>query len=179
MKIGEGVEWGLHCCALLAGLPPGEALTASRLAEFHGVRGAYLAKHLQALARAGIIRSASGRVGGYRLARPAREISLLEVVEAVEGGEPVFRCLEIRRQGAAARLPASAFPSRCGIALAMERAEAAWREALSRQTVQDLVDAFLRRTDPRVQGCAGDWLLKTLSPRSPGHAPGTRKENRP
>ncbi len=58
---------------------------------------AYLAKHLQAMAHAGLVESTPGRNGGYRLARPAAEISLLEVIDAVEGGEPAFRCTEIRR----------------------------------------------------------------------------------
>ena len=55
---------------------------------------AYLAKHLQALAQAGIVESVAGRKGGYRLRRPAGEITLLEVVDAVEGtgpGLPVHR----------------------------------------------------------------------------------------
>jgi DNA-binding IscR family transcriptional regulator len=63
MKLGDGVEWGLHCCALLAALPPDDALPATKLAEYHGVPGAYLAKHLQALARAGIVESKPRRRG--------------------------------------------------------------------------------------------------------------------
>jgi Rrf2 family protein len=45
----------------------------------------YLLKALKALARAGVLHSAGGPGGGYRLARPAKRITLLEVVEAVEG----------------------------------------------------------------------------------------------
>ena len=71
MRLSDGVEWALHCCTLLALLPPDRPLPASRLAEFHEVPPAYLAKHLQALSRAGIIESMPGRHGGYRLARPA------------------------------------------------------------------------------------------------------------
>ena len=44
---------------------------ATRLAEYHGVPAPYLAKHLQALSRAGIVESSPGPRGGYRLARPA------------------------------------------------------------------------------------------------------------
>ena len=45
-----------------------------RIAEFHGVGAPYLSKHLQTLARAGILESVAGARGGYRLARPAAEI---------------------------------------------------------------------------------------------------------
>ena len=75
MKLSDGVEWGVHVCSLLAVLPPDSALPAARLAEYHGVPSAYLAKHLQALARAGVLETVKGPRGGYRLARPATEIT--------------------------------------------------------------------------------------------------------
>ncbi|MCB1018098.1 MAG: Rrf2 family transcriptional regulator, partial [Acidimicrobiales bacterium] len=55
MRLGEGVEWAIHCCTLLAVLPDGAALPAARLAEYHEVAPAYLAKHLQALRKAGLV----------------------------------------------------------------------------------------------------------------------------
>ncbi len=71
MRLSDGVEWGVHACTLLAVLPPDRALPAAKLAEYHGVPAAYLAKHLQALARAGVLETVKGPRGGYRLARPA------------------------------------------------------------------------------------------------------------
>src|SRR5688572_29989943 len=105
MRMSEGIEWAIHCCAVLAVVPPDVALPAGRLAEFHGVPPAYLAKHLQALASAGILESVAGRRGGYRLGRPASAIRLLDVVDAVEGGDPAFTCTEIRQRGPAALDP--------------------------------------------------------------------------
>src|SRR5688500_19269663 len=139
MRITEGVEWALHCCTLLAVVPDGTALPAARLAEVHGVPGAYLAKHLQALAAAGILESVPGRKGGYRLARRPAAISLLEVVDAVEGGETAFRCTEIRQRGPAALSSPSAYRKPCGIARAMWAAEEAWRAELERRTVADML----------------------------------------
>src|SRR4051794_7572213 len=80
VKLSDGVEWGLHCCVVLAVLRPDAALPAARLAEYHGVPPAYLAKHLQALSRAGIVDSVPGPRGGYRLSRPPKDITVLEVV---------------------------------------------------------------------------------------------------
>jgi Rrf2 family protein len=137
-------------------------MPASRLAEFHGVPGAYLAKHLQALARAGIITSIQGPRGGYRLARPAAEITLLEVVEAVEGDEPSFRCTEIRRRGPT-RMPASAYPKPCGIARAMWRADEAWRDALRQQTVADLLSGLAVDVPPKAALKAANWMQEVLT----------------
>src|SRR5215472_5635565 len=105
MKLSEGVEWGLHCVSVLAGLPPGATLPTKALAEYHGLSETYLAKHLQALTNARIIESLPGPKGGYRLQRPPEEITVLEVVEAIDGREPLFRCTEIRQQGPFALLP--------------------------------------------------------------------------
>src|SRR5579885_3663539 len=129
MKLSEGVEWGLHCVTALAGLPAGATLPTKVLAEYHGLSETYLAKHLQALTNARIIESVPGPRGGYRLMRPPEEITLLEVVEAIDGREPVFRCTEIRQQGPLARGP-EAYRTPCGIHVAMARAEKAWRDAL-------------------------------------------------
>ena len=73
---------------------------------------AYLAKALQAMTAAGITESRSGPLGGYRLARPPAEVTLLEVVLAVDGADTAFQCSEIRQRGPAAsdvarRLPAA------------------------------------------------------------------------
>ena len=126
MKLSDGVEWGVHVTTLLAVLPPERALPAAKLAEYHGVPAAYLAKHLQALSRGGILESVQGPRGGYRLARPASAITVLDVVEAIDGAEPAFRCTEIRRRGPTAQ-PASAYRLACGIHRAMDEADAAWR----------------------------------------------------
>jgi Rrf2 family protein len=162
VRLSEGVEWGLHCATLLALLPPGVAMPASKLAEYHGVPEPYLAKHLQGLSRAGVVESVSGPRGGYRLARPADEITVLDVVEAVDGGEPAFRCTEIRRRGPTA-LPDSAYTRRCGIHAVMLRADEAWRGELRQQTVGDIVRSLARTASPAAAEKGVAWLASTLA----------------
>jgi Rrf2 family protein len=157
MRLGEGVEWALHCCVFLAVLPDGQALPASRLAEFHGVPGPYLAKHLQALSQAGIVESVPGRRGGYRLGRPAAEITLVEVVDAVEGATGSFRCTEIRRRGPSASA-ADEYRRPCSIAVAMRRADEAWRAELVRQTLATLLGEVAVSISPVVAGKAATWM---------------------
>jgi Rrf2 family protein len=162
MRLGDGVEWALHSCTMLAVLPPGTALPAARLAEFHGLPAAYLAKHLQALAQAGVLASVPGRKGGYRLAKPAADITLLDVVAAVEGSAPAFRCSEIRRRGPAAG-PAEHYRAVCTIAQAMYQAEAAWRDELRRTTLADIVAGLGAAVTPDAAAKTVAWLQEVLA----------------
>jgi Rrf2 family protein len=66
--------------------------TALEIAGAARVRAGYLAKVLQLLARAGLVTSQRGLGGGFALARPAREISVLDVVQAVEPLHRIARC---------------------------------------------------------------------------------------
>jgi len=99
MRMNQGIEWAAHACAVLAPLPPGRGLSLAALADFHGVPQAYMAKQMQLLSKAGIVRTTRGRTGGYALARPASEVTLWDVTRALNGTQPLFRCTEIRQQG--------------------------------------------------------------------------------
>lgn len=137
MELPRPTEWVLHCCWLLALLPPGNALAGARLAEFHGVPEEYLVKQLKLLVRAGVLAASTGPRGGYRLGRDPGSISIGEVVGALDGERPLFRCEEIRRRGPCA---ASANECRraCGIAAVMDRAEQAWRAELDATMLSSL-----------------------------------------
>ena len=132
-------------------------MPTARLAEYNGVPGAYLAKHLQALSRAGLLESVQGPKGGYRLARPPGEISMLEVVEAIDGTEPAFRCMEIRRRGPAAR-PAREYLLPCAIHAVMNDADAAWRDELRRVSVADLMERVVSGAPPKSLELAARWM---------------------
>ncbi len=164
MRLGEGVEWATHCLVVLALLPEGEALSARRLAEYHDVPGPYLAKSLQALATAGLVTSRAGRRGGYRLARPASAVSLLDVITALEGSQPAFRCTEIRRRGPAA-VARGAYGPVCAIARAMWRAEESWRRELAATSIGDLAQTVLSEAPPRAVEKGGAWLGRVLEVR--------------
>ncbi|MFJ3724410.1 RrF2 family transcriptional regulator [Streptomyces sp. NPDC090045] len=163
--MSEGVEWALHSCVNLAWSGPDRAVSAARLAAWHDLPVAYLNKQLQALARAGIVTSAPGPRGGFKLARPLAAISLMDVVAAVEGPEEAFRCAEIRRQGPGAGEPAAdAIPQTpsggtpsCAIAHAMTRAELAWRRALAAQNLDEIRQQAERQA-PEAPARLRAWL---------------------
>ncbi|TNE38897.1 MAG: Rrf2 family transcriptional regulator [Alphaproteobacteria bacterium] len=145
MKLSEGIEQAIHSVAMLSGLSQKGVLSAAALAEFHGVSTSYLLKHLQALSRAGIVKTVPGPKGGYSLGREPKDISLLDIVLAIEGKEPAFRCQEIRQRGPNP-LPERYFVRPCGINAAMLRAEQAYRTELRRISIAD-IHADLVRTD--------------------------------
>ncbi|MEV6169249.1 Rrf2 family transcriptional regulator [Streptomyces sp. NPDC051954] len=150
-----GVEWALHCCVVLTSVE--EPVPATRLAELHDVSASYLAKQLQALSRAGLVRSVQGKAGGYVLTREPASITVLDVVEAVDGTERAFTCTEIRRRGPFAT-PAEACTVPCPIARAMTAADAAWREALRAVSIADLVQDVASDSGPDAIARIGTWL---------------------
>jgi Rrf2 family protein len=137
MKIAEGVEWAAHACAVLAALPAGQGLNAAAMASFHELPPAYMAKHLQALSKAGIVSAVRGAGGGYALARPASEITLWDIQAAISGSRPSFQCQDIRRKGPCAGYSPNGAP--CAIACAFAAAERAYRDQLSSVALSELV----------------------------------------
>ncbi|MFC6083552.1 RrF2 family transcriptional regulator [Sphaerisporangium aureirubrum] len=155
MRLSGGVEWALHCCVVLTSVV--EPVPAARLAELHDVSPTYLAKQLQALARAGLVHSVQGKSGGYVLTRSPSSITLLDVVDAIDGPAPSFICTEIRRRGPLAT-PAEACTEPCPIARAMSTAESARRDALRAVTIADLaVQVDISSGEGTLDG-VGTWL---------------------
>ncbi len=91
LKFSDAASLGLHAAALLARKNAGVA-SARQMAEALDASQAHLSKVLQRLTRAGIIESMRGPGGGYELARPAKEISLKQVYEAIEGPLDASSC---------------------------------------------------------------------------------------
>ncbi|WP_298355530.1 Rrf2 family transcriptional regulator [uncultured Litoreibacter sp.] len=146
MKLSDGVEQSIHSIAMLASLEEHQVLSAAALAEFHGVSQSYLLKHLQALSRSGILGTVPGPKGGYHLEQSPDEISLFDVVLAVEGPEPAFRCKEIRRNGPN---PASEsyFIAPCQISADMLRAERSYHDELRKVKIAHLLAKVQRDDD--------------------------------
>ncbi|KAB8186154.1 MULTISPECIES: RrF2 family transcriptional regulator [Microbispora] len=138
MKLPASTEWVLHCAATLAQLEPGATASAAQLAEFYDVPAPYLAKQLQALVRAGVLAAMTGPRGGFRLARAASDITMLQIVEAVDGASSPYECREIRQQGRGA-LPPEDCRRICVIAEKMAEAHRAWRSSLTGVTLADIL----------------------------------------
>ena len=162
MKHSEGLEWAVHSCSLLAAMPPDTPLPAKLLAEFFDLPEPYLAKQMQKLSQAGIVETKRGPRGGYALAHPPAKITLLQLVEAIDGNERHFRCTEIRRCGPTG-VNDKHYTRPCGIARSMWRAEAAWRDELSKVTLADINKMGLAETPPEQAMKALAWFQDRLA----------------
>lgn len=89
MKLTNHEEYGLRCLLRLAEQGPGGSLTIPEISRGEGISEAYAGKLLRMLRRAGFVKAARGKIGGYTLARPAGEIVIGEVMDALGG--PIFR----------------------------------------------------------------------------------------
>jgi Rrf2 family protein len=85
MRLSGAVLYAVQVLVDLAGEAQGQLCPSHVLAHELGVSEKFLLKLLHPLARAGMLQSVRGPHGGFRLAKPARDITLLEVVEAVAG----------------------------------------------------------------------------------------------
>lgn len=157
MKIGRGVEWAAHTCALLGVLPKGAALPGDALAEFLGVPAPYVAKQLQALSRAGLVSAKRGVAGGYRLAREPEALSLWDITAAVEGRAPIFRCSEVRQGGPCGASRAECRQP-CTIAAAFQDAEAGYRDALAAVPLTDIIAGITQSASPARRKRIQKWI---------------------
>ena len=147
MQLGKGVEWTTHICTVLALLPAGKGLSVDALADFFEVPSAYLAKQMQLLRRAGIAQSVRGKRGGYRLAKPVDAITLLDIVRAIEGPMPAFRCTEIRQNGPCGLKPKDC-KRPCEVSSAFSKAEDAYAQALQSQTIASVMQEAAANSSP-------------------------------
>jgi Rrf2 family protein len=85
MKLSRASTYALHAVVHMAAQNEDRPLASQRIAEVEGIPERFLLKVLKPLVSAQVLRSLKGPNGGYRLARPAAKITLLEVIEAVDG----------------------------------------------------------------------------------------------
>jgi len=129
MQLSRKADYALRAMTLLAGLPPGRALSAQELAVAGGVPAKFLEQILLVLKRAGLLKSKRGVGGGYQLDRASRLISLAEVIEAAEGS--LIRLVADEED--------PGFPGAAGLRHHLVRAAALANEALATTTLEDLL----------------------------------------
>lgn len=94
MQITRAGEYGVLGLLALARRPVGEVAMVDVVATEEQVPVSFLGKIFQSLARAGIVKSVRGSGGGFALARVPAEITILQVIEAIEGPIALQRCLD-------------------------------------------------------------------------------------
>lgn len=126
MQITRQADYAVRAVLHLAKLKNGERAATSSVAQEQHIPASFLAKIISQLSIAGLLHTSRGARGGVTLARDPRDISLLEVVEAIDGPIQLHVCVA---QGGVC-----AFEAHCPI-------RSVWCE------LQDELVAHLRRTD--------------------------------
>lgn len=93
MIFTNATEYAIRGLAELAGRSTGGNMLLDQLVTGTDLPRDFMAKIFQKLVRGGILVSAKGRGGGFAVARPAHQISLMQVVEAMEGPQLLDRCV--------------------------------------------------------------------------------------
>jgi Rrf2 family protein len=85
MKLTRATSYALHAVVHMAAQKKNEPIASHTIAHARGIPDRFLLKVLKPLVSAQVLASVKGPNGGYRLAKPANEITMLEVLEAVDG----------------------------------------------------------------------------------------------
>src|SRR5262245_44957665 len=85
MKLNHAASYAIHAMVHIAGNKPDVPQASHEIAQKHKIPERFLLKVLKPMVSAGLLRSVKGPHGGYSLAKPASQISLLDIVEAVDG----------------------------------------------------------------------------------------------
>ena len=131
MRLTTFSDYTLRVLMYLA-LEPTKLATIPEIAAAYGISENHLMKVVHQLARSGVVESLRGKGGGIRLARPADEIQLGEIVRASEGDAPIVECLGPQESNCCIA-PA------CQLNSILERAFSALYATLDEYTLADLL----------------------------------------
>jgi Rrf2 family protein len=92
MQITRQADYAVRALLYLARLAPGTRASTAQIARDQSIPLTFLAKIVSQLSASGLLRATRGAHGGVTLARPAADISLLEVVEAIDGPVSLAEC---------------------------------------------------------------------------------------
>jgi Rrf2 family protein len=131
LDLTRRADYAIRATLALAHAGDGVRLSARRIAADQGIPGRILPRIMTDLGRAGVVASTAGRTGGYELAREPATVSLLDVIEAVEG--------DTRRRTCVLRGGTCRLASACDVHNAFAEAQDALLASLSTTTLETLV----------------------------------------
>ncbi len=143
MQLTRAADYGVRAMVYLAGLPTSRRAGIAELAKAAEVSPLFLTKVLKRLTLAGLMVSYRGGGGGFSLGAPASDISLLDVVEAIEGPVQLNLCT-----GACATPVAACHRQTwCAVSSVWMHAQAKLREALVKASLDSLARESARRLE--------------------------------
>ena len=152
LKLVRADDYAVRAMIHLACVPEGSTALRNEIAEAQRIPGSFMAKILRRLVRARLLHSSRGVKGGFGLAKPASEISMLDILEAIEGPLSLARCVPDPR--------GCEWSSGCPAAAVWSKVQVAVRGILGNADLETLVSA--RRCNGRVVNVP-DVDLKALA----------------
>ena len=130
LRLTKRADYGLMAIHFIASHGEDGAVSAKRIAEQFRIPAERLAKILQRLAKKGLIASQNGSKGGYVLTRPASEVTVGQVVRALEGPIRIVSCL--------ATSEACPQYTNCNLRTPVQKLQASISDLLDAMTLADL-----------------------------------------
>ncbi len=134
MIYSRSTEYAIRAFVNLAQVPDGKYAMVKQIAEQEGIPAHFLAKILQQLARKGLLRSSKGPTGGFSLRTPAKEVSLIQLVEALDGLTDYQKCVS--------GLSECTDDQPCGMHDSWKTLRSRIMDYLEKTTIADLVSAL-------------------------------------
>lgn len=131
LQLTRDGEYAVRAVLHLASQPDGKISLVNEISEAQDVPRSYLSKIMQHLTKAGLVRSRRGAKGGSSLAKPANQITLREVIEAIEG--PIYLNVCLIKKGECPR------DEVCPVHPVWKEAQRRLFEVLESKTMADLV----------------------------------------
>lgn len=132
MKLSKSFELGLAVIVVIAKQPDNSAISAKEIAGRLQSSLTYSQKLLRKLVIAGLVKASSGSGGGFTLAKPATQISLADIVTALEDSPASFASAGLLEQAAGQTSASSTLH-------AFQTADLVWRQVLSQTTLADIL----------------------------------------
>jgi Rrf2 family protein len=148
MLFSTRAEYGVRLMVELGRQDDGAPVALSAVAESESLPLSYLEHLVAKLRRAGLVESQRGAHGGYRLARAADEIDMLDVVQALEGTIAPMECFHAEPEGKVS-CSHETDDEACATKFLWTRVQGGVSKALSGTTVADLVEFSERNSRPR------------------------------
>ncbi len=148
MLFSTKAEYGVRLMVELGRQPGSRPVSLNAIADAERLPLSYLEHLVAKLRKAGLVTSTRGAHGGYRLAHPAEEITMIEVVEALEGPIAPMECFHETPEGKVLCSHADEVDRTCATKLLWTRVQGGVNRALAGTTLAELVE-FSRPAEER------------------------------
>jgi Rrf2 family iron-sulfur cluster assembly transcriptional regulator len=135
MQVTRAGEYAIIGLLYLAKQPPERTIMIDEISEAEGVPKSFLAKIFQSVAKAGFVRSHRGAGGGFSLAKPPAEITVLQVLQCIEGAFALQKCVTDDPEC----VVSTTRMSNCTLCAVFSEAQNRVNEVFARTTLADLL----------------------------------------